>query len=264
VFGYDKTATMSVDTKSLFVTLSKFSVDLNAKLVELEQHAQEQQAQLKRLEQLKAEVQQETLTVVQPLTDATIQEGNKFIFECIVAGYPEPSIEWLKDGISIENNSDYKTKYDAGICTLIIEETLTADSAQFTCKATNTVGVAETSARLTIQEHETDATLAPPVFVKQLECGQAKEGESFEFKCVVEGNPLPNVQWFKNEVCVDNSSDYNITFNNGEAKFGLDEVFLEDQATYTCKASNVAGTTECSASLSVERKYKLKISGKRI
>jgi titin len=191
---------------------------------------------------------------VQPLADATIQEGNKFIFECIANGFPEPSIEWFKDGISIENNSDYKTKFDGGICTLIIEETLTADSAQFTCKASNSAGVAETSARLSIQEHETDSTLAPPVFVKSLENGNAKEGQSFEFKCVVEGNPLPNVQWFKNDVCVDNSSDYNITFNNGEATFGLEEVFLEDQATYTCKATNVAGAEECAANLKVERK----------
>lgn len=74
-------------------------------------------------------------------------------------------------------------------------------------------------------------------------------------ECKVEGNPLPTVQWFKNDVCIDNSPDYVITYNNGEAVLRFEEVFLEDQAEYCCKAANQLGTDLCSAKLTVERKY---------
>lgn len=73
-------------------------------------------------------------------------------------------------------------------------------------------------------------------------------------ECIVEGNPLPTVQWFKNDVNIDNSPDYAITYNNGEAVLKFEEVFLEDKAAYTCKAANQLGQASTSAFLDVERK----------
>lgn len=64
------------------------------------------------------------------------------------------------------------------------------------------------------------------------------------------------MQWFKGEVCIDNSPDYVITYNNGEAVLRFEQVFLEDQSDYTCKANNKMGTESVSAYLSVERKLK--------
>lgn len=191
---------------------------------------------------------------IQPLRNAIIQEGDKVILECAVTGTPEPKIEWFKDGISIQNNSDYHTTYNQGLCTLSIEETFTEDSAHFTCKASNTVGTAETTSTLSVRETSGNEQVSPPAFIKFLESGRAKEGASFVFHCLVSGNPLPNVQWFKNDICIDNSPDYVITFNNGEAVLRFEEVFLEDQALFTCKASNPLGTVQSTASLSVERK----------
>ena len=95
---------------------------------------------------------------------------------------------------------------------------------------------------------------SPPVFVKELIASVAAEGSSHRMECIVEGNPLPTVQWFKNDVNIDNSPDYVITYNNGEAVLKFDEVFLEDKATYTCKAANRLGQASTSAFLDVERK----------
>lgn len=72
-------------------------------------------------------------------------------FECRLIGFPIPEVVWYKDGISIVNNPDYLTSYDQGICTLTIEETFAEDSAQFVCKAFNSVGSAETVATLTVK-----------------------------------------------------------------------------------------------------------------
>lgn len=196
----------------------------------------------------------ETPKFVQPLCDATVQEGGSFTFECTATGQPNPSVEWFKDGMSIQQNPDYHRTFDNGYCTLTIDETFAEDSARYTCRATNSVGTAETTAQLSVKESATNDTLTAPAFVTLLQNGTAKEGGAYEFRCNVTGNPLPTVQWYKNDVCIDNLRDFLITFNNGEAILRFEEVFLEDQAVFTCKATNPLGYVQCSASLRVERK----------
>lgn len=210
-----------------------------------------------------------------PLGDATVQEGKEFSFECHLVGQPTPEIVWYKDGISILNNPDYLTTYIHGVCTLKIEETFAEDSAKYTCRAFNILGSAETSATLAVKgnpmvDHTflssplTSSNDSPeaiaeeqpraPVFVRELQPSTAREGSSHSLECTVEGNPLPTVQWYKNDVNIDNSPDYVITFNNGEAVLKFDELFLEDKALYTCKATNQLGHSSTTASLDVQRK----------
>ncbi|XP_017842325.1 uncharacterized protein LOC108599780 isoform X2 [Drosophila busckii] len=191
---------------------------------------------------------------IRPLKDSLTREGERFVFECEVTGTPEPTVEWFKDGISIQSNADYKTSFDKGICRLVIEETFAADSARFSCHASNLVGSCDTNANLLVREQaaELQQQLVAPRIVRFLESGKATEGTAFQFNCVVSGVPLPTVQWFKNDKCIDDSPDYVISYNNGEATLRFDEVFLEDDAVYTCSASNAAGIEHCSASLIVE------------
>ncbi|XP_058980466.1 uncharacterized protein LOC101894461 isoform X1 [Musca domestica] len=198
------------------------------------------------------EIKYSSPVFVKPLKDAVTRENDKFTFECEVTGSPEPTIEWYKDGILIQNNPDYKTTYDKGMCRLVIEETFAADSARFTCRASNLVGNATTSANLSVRENAAEVQMIPPRIVRYLASASAKEGSSFEFSCIVTGNPLPTVQWYKNDKCIDDCPDYVISYNNGEAKLRFEEVFLEDDAVYTCSASNPAGIEHCSASLIVE------------
>ncbi|KAK3875075.1 hypothetical protein Pcinc_020036 [Petrolisthes cinctipes] len=186
-----------------------------------------------------------------PLVGATVTEGVKFTFECKVIGFPMPEVEWLKDNMSITDNPDYKTSYEEGVCTLTIEETFTEDSALFTCRAGNAAGIAETSASLTVKEAEPVEVLAPPTFTKRLADTTTQEGSSFQLEATVEGHPLPVVSWAKNGGCVDESPDYVITYNNGECVLRFEEVFLEDQAEYSCKASNNLGEDVTKAKLTV-------------
>lgn len=191
---------------------------------------------------------------ISPLSDAVIEEGSKFTFICRVAGKPLPVVTWYKDGISIQNNPDYQTTFDQGLCTLTIEETFAEDSAKYTCKAINAAGTAETNALLSVKETEPEEQLVPPSFVKLLEPATAKENSAYQFECTVTGNPLPTVQWFKNHECIDSSPDYVITYNNGEAILKFEKILLHDKAEYTCKAANELGTAQSTASLSVIRK----------
>ncbi|CAG5081160.1 Similar to sls: Titin (Drosophila melanogaster) [Cotesia congregata] len=191
-----------------------------------------------------------------PLNDSTIEEGNRFIFQCkLEHGKPKPEIIWYKDGISILNNPDYLTSYDeeTGQCILTIEETFAEDSARFMCKAFNTAGFAETGAILKIKETAPEQQLSPPTFIKELLGSVAKKGSPHFLSCRVTGNPLPTVQWFKDNINIEDSSpDYAITYNNGEALLKFIEVLPDDSGVYTCKATNKLGQASTSANLLVE------------
>jgi titin len=83
----------------------------------------------------------------------------------------------------------------------------------------------------------------------------ANENTMYQLECNVQGNPLPTVQWFKDNINIDNSPDYITTYNNGEAILKFENISLEDQGTYSCKAVNRIGQASTSATLSVEGKF---------
>lgn len=226
-----------------------------AKERELEQLQQKRHAELLEIEQFEyheAVTAQEAPRFIRPLCDATIQEGNKFQFECQVIGNPEPTIEWAKDGISIDRYPDYVPKNENGLCTLLIAETFTEDSACFMCRARNALGTSETTARLLVVESEPENILVPPRFVKPLQNFHLSNGASLLLECFVEGNPLPDIQWHKNDKCIDNLAKYEITYNNGQAILRLDNVSVDDQAVYTCTAKNILDVVQSVAVINVD------------
>lgn len=95
----------------------------------------------------------------------------------------------------------------------------------------------------------------PPIFVEPLVDTTAREGQPHKICCRVTGVPPPDVSWFKNGSCVDHSRDYLITtLDDGLCQLELAQVFVEDGATFECRARNEAGEAVTSARLNVERK----------
>ncbi|KAG0730306.1 Muscle M-line assembly protein unc-89 [Chionoecetes opilio] len=219
--------------------------------MEEEPPKREESPPLKKAKMIDDEPQPMPPIFLTPLVGATVTEGVKFTFECRVLGMPMPEVEWLKDSRPVTDNPDYKTNYKEGLCSLTIEETFTEDSALFICRGVNGAGIAETSATLTVKEAEPVEVLSPPVFTRRLEDTTTQEGSSFQLEATVEGNPLPTVSWCKNGSSIDESPDYVITFNNGECVLRFEEVFLEDQAEYSCRATSGLGEDNTKALLTV-------------
>uniref|UniRef100_A0A182VN58 Ig-like domain-containing protein n=1 Tax=Anopheles merus TaxID=30066 RepID=A0A182VN58_ANOME len=201
-----------------------------------------------------------SLRVIQPLADVCVQEGQRVRLQCVVAGVPDPMIEWYKNGISVQGNPDYRTSFDpaSGVCTLMIDETVTADSADILCRAANEAGIADTTARLLVTEAPPPppkpAGTAPTFTMRLLDGGVAQEGQPFQYDCVVTGQPTPTVHWYKGEQCVDGSPDYRQSYEpaSGVASLRIEQVYLEDQTHYTCRAVNDCGSDETSAFLTVK------------
>lgn len=68
-----------------------------------------------------------------------------------IEGKPEPTIQWLKDGVDVSSNSDYLTTYLNCTASLRIDETFVDDSGLYTVKASNGAGQAQSSAKLTVK-----------------------------------------------------------------------------------------------------------------
>lgn len=197
------------------------------------------------------------------LESSEVNEGESFTFECVVKGSPDPSIQWLKFSSPLNESQNYKISKSAGKCRLEIVKVSKSDAAVFSCIASNISGTSQTTANLIVNEiHQEELQLAPPTFVRLLQNAYANERSKFEFNCLVAGNPLPTVQWFRNDNCVDSHPSYNITYNNGLASLQINGVKVEDQGIFTVKASNQAGHNECSAILSVEGKSEFNLKRK--
>ncbi|ODM95694.1 Myosin light chain kinase, smooth muscle, partial [Orchesella cincta] len=190
---------------------------------------------------------------IQPLKDLIVNEGDKVVLECKTTGRIK-KLMWLKDGLEIVNNPDYKTDFlDGSTAMLTIDEALQEDSAIFTCRAFGEGEnvMVETSGRLTIREPVT-SLLLPPQFLPHAPVSIGEHGKSHFLQLKVEGNPLPTVMWFKDGQCIDTSPDYIITFNNGLCEIQFDELVKDmDDGVYICVGTNKLGDCETQVELQI-------------
>ena len=185
------------------------------------------------------------------LKDLVIMEGNGCSLNAEVSGVPIPKITWFKDGIPVDDNTDYISKFENGVCSLAIEESMKEDSANWSVRASNKAGYSESHAKLTVKEVKPIEDHYPPSFIEKLLDSQVKEGQSLELRCKVDGKPFPSVSWYKNGVCIDKSKYYNIGGENEDCVLRIEHAYLEDASEFTCKIVNSLGQALCSARLSV-------------
>lgn len=74
-----------------------------------------------------------------------------------------------------------------------------------------------------------------------------------EFVCKVEGNPRPQITWFRQTAIIKPSQDFQIYYDDSnKATLVIKEVFPEDAGTFTCVAKNCQGFASSSSELVVE------------
>lgn len=85
--------------------------------------------------------------ILEPLRNMAIREGESVVLSTQIVGNPTPKITWTKDGKPVKEN----TKIDKNIYTLTLIAPKSTEKGQYTVKAVNPIGEAETTAVLTIE-----------------------------------------------------------------------------------------------------------------
>ncbi|VDL65395.1 unnamed protein product [Nippostrongylus brasiliensis] len=185
--------------------------------------------------------------ILTSLKDAQVEEGSRFEFVARIEGEPEPKISlvitahfffecfifnfmWLKDGIDVKSNIDYRQDFVNGVASLVIE---------------NEGGVAESSAKLTVKSRSAVSSSImedeKPRFVKHLVDVQVTEGETSTLDCVVVGRPEPEVVWYKEEKTVQEDERVHLKFVGDHVSLTITPSVVTDTGLYTVKARNVHG-----------------------
>lgn len=169
----------------------------------------------------------------------------------VVVGKPEPAVEWFRDGVPVNTDSVHiiSKKGASGHHTLVIKEARLEDVGVYSCKATSDAGTAETKAQLAVE-----STVEMPEFTEGLSEISVQQDETANLSVAVSGKPEPEIQWFKDGVPVniDNTHLISKKDETGHHTLVIKEARLEDVVTYSCKATNKAGSVETKANFAVQ------------
>ncbi|XP_028301065.1 obscurin isoform X2 [Gouania willdenowi] len=178
------------------------------------------------------------------LSDYTTKIGQTIKLSCKVSGCPKPSITWLKDGLTLEDDPRHIIIADrTGICSLILDSLTAEDAGQYMCYATSSMGSAGSLAKVVVQ--------APPRFVSRLESACLIEGDDIQFLCSTLTTPLPNVRWLKDSKELTDQQKYSIVNDarSGILSLTVIKATAADLGQYECELWNDFGCVKCRAGL---------------
>lgn len=94
-----------------------------------------------------------------------------------------------------------------------------------------------------------------PHFTKPLQPKIVEEKETAKLECVVTGQPMPDILWFKEGKPIKSTPDHVLTFNpeTGLATLEIIKPTPDDEKIYSVKAENKFGQAECRANLVISK-----------
>ncbi|KAJ0063893.1 hypothetical protein NL108_013312, partial [Boleophthalmus pectinirostris] len=126
---------------------------------------------------------------------------------------------------------------------LMISNSRKSDAGMYICVATNMVGERDSeTAQVTVFER--------PTFLKRPINQVVLEEESVEFRCLVQGDPQPNVRWRKDDVDVPRGR-YEIKYDKDDYVLKVKRASIGDEGVFSCVAENRVGKLEAAATLTV-------------
>lgn len=92
--------------------------------------------------------QKEPPEILEPLKSITVREEDTVILSTQIVGNPAPKVVWYKNG---KPDKKLPITSEDDVFTLTLPHATLKDAAEYTVKATNSLGTADTSAQLTVE-----------------------------------------------------------------------------------------------------------------
>ncbi|KAF5916711.1 hypothetical protein HPG69_005506, partial [Diceros bicornis minor] len=179
-----------------------------------------------------------TLEDPEPPYNTPFQErvaNQRIAFPCPAKGTPKPTIKWLWNGRELTGREPGISILEDGTL-LVIASVTPYDNGEYICVAVNEAGTTERKYNLKVH--------VPPVIKdkEQVTNVSVLVNQLTSLSCEVEGTPSPIIMWYKDDVQVTESNTVQIV-NDGKI-LKLFRATPEDVGRYSCKAINIAGTSQ--------------------
>ncbi|KAK0408252.1 hypothetical protein QR680_003855 [Steinernema hermaphroditum] len=204
---------------------------------------------------------------LRPLQDRRVIVGQNVILDCQVDGHPAPAVKWLKDGHDVTLCPDYELTENGKRHCLVIKNVQGADNGRFTIQAMNAAGIKQSTCMLIVAPAptplpgaqsianspappQTPVGPSAPMFLKNLQHQPLKPGALVVFEARVVGQPVPQIEWFKNGKPLDVyrvKKEYDP--QTGICALTIPQMFAEDEGEYNIRAKNNNGEATSSARL---------------
>uniref|UniRef100_A0A8C3QNH6 Hemicentin 1 n=1 Tax=Cyanoderma ruficeps TaxID=181631 RepID=A0A8C3QNH6_9PASS len=155
--------------------------------------------------------------------EVSVTAGEDVTLPCEVRSLPPPIITWAKEVQLISPFSPRHTFLPSG--SMKISETQVSDSGMYICVATNIAGNVTQSVKLSVH--------VPPRIQRGPRVLKVQAGQRVELPCSAQGIPAPSVSWFR---------DRGKFLQSPDGALGISSIQLPDAGTYTCVATNSAGS----------------------
>jgi hypothetical protein len=249
----------------------------------------EDSSRYKRVEEKEVEVTEAPKFIVPLNGTENLIEGQSAHYECRIEPYPDHTLklEWLHNGKPLQTGHRFRTTYDFGFASLDVLSALPEDSGEYTCRAINKLGRAESSVKLGVQSRasiisetqhqgalnkiqylEDDSRFKraqaedilvteKPQFGRPLKnVEHLPEGRSvhLEATLIPVNDPTMKVEWYRNGVPIPQGHRFKTTYDFGFVALDVLYAYPEDSGTYMCKAKNAAGeaVTTCIVTVDCE------------
>nr|XP_033803021.1 striated muscle preferentially expressed protein kinase isoform X2 [Geotrypetes seraphini] len=167
------------------------------------------------------------------------------VYIIVTLNHVEANICWRRDGHVLEasNGRCEMSMPDDDQHSLKLFKAGASDIGRLTCEARNEYGL--DSCIISLELAET------PYFESIMEDIDIQISETVRFAVVVEGKPLPDILWYKDEALLAESSHFTFVYDDNECSLVILNTTEEDSGVYTCIAKNLAGEVSCKAELMV-------------
>ena len=173
-----------------------------------------------------------------PALSQTIATGGSALYQCRPrTGIPAPSITWTRvDRRPLASSAEILSGGVIRFTRVTGEE-----EGEYRCTAENIAGRAETVATLTINQVP-EITLTPQGSIT------VNMGSQLTLRCDVIGDPAPTITWNK----IGSSMK---TLGSNSPVLQINRVTKQDEGTYSCLATNIAGEREERVQVIVDEDY---------